>query len=104
MRQYVGSGAFPLLERVRLLASVEESPERLEVLRVLGNYLEFHSGRMDYRERLSLGLAIGSGQVEGVCQHLIGARLKQTGASQPNGVICSLYYGDQWNDYWKTAQ
>ena len=40
----------------------------------------------------------------------IGARLKQTGArwkrSRVNkmGVVCSLFYADQWDDYWKYAK
>ena len=109
-RDLLSGGSFPLLERVRLLSEVEESTEKRSVLRVLENYLEYHSGRMHYRERLSAGLSIGSGQVEGACKNLIGARLKQTGAKWSRervnrmGIICSLDYGDQWNDYWKTAQ
>jgi len=46
--------------------------------------------------------------VEVACKNLIGARLKQTGAKWRDrvdrmGVICSIFYGDQWDDYWKTA-
>ncbi len=73
-------GVKPLLERVRLMRSLEQLNERKETLRVLENYLIFHSGRMNYRERLAQGRSIGSGQVEGGCKNLIGARLKQTGA------------------------
>ena len=108
-RDLLEGGSHPLLERVRLLSSVESSPEKREPLRLLEKYLEFHSGRMNYRERLELGLSIGSGQVEGACKNLIGARLKQTGAKWTRdrvdrmGIICSIHYGEQWNDYWKTA-
>ena len=102
-------GVAPLLDRVRTMAEMEQLDTRKEVLRVLENYLVFHSGRMNYRERLAAGLSIGSGQVEGACKNLIGARLKQTGAKWRRdrvdrmAIICSIFYGEQWNDYWKSA-
>jgi hypothetical protein len=105
----LAGGAKPLLDRVRMMASVEPLDRRKEALRLLENYLVFHSGRMHYRERLAAGLAIGSGQVEGACKNLIGARLKQTGAKWRRGNVnrmaklCAILYGEQWNDYWKTA-
>ena len=98
-----------VLERVKLLQSVEQLDRRKEVLRVLANYLEYHKWRMNYRERLSEGRSIGSGQIEGACKNLIGARLKQTGARWDQrrvnrmGVLCAVLYGEQWNDYWKAA-
>jgi hypothetical protein len=102
-------GVKPVLDRVRLMASVEQLDKNRELLRVLANYLEYHKGRMNYRERLSEGRSIGSGQIEGACKNLIGARLKQTGARwdmkrvNRMGVLCAVLYGEQWNDYWKTA-
>ena len=81
------------------MASVEQSDGRRELLRVFENYLAYNSGRMNYRERLA----------EGACKNLIGTRLKQTGANWRRdrvdrmGVICSIYYGEQWNDYRKAA-
>ena len=102
-------GVAPLLDRVRTMAQWEQLDRNKEALRQLENYLVFHSARLNYRERLAAGLSIGSGQVEGACKNLIGARLKQTGAKWKRervdrmGIICSIYYGDQWNDYWKTA-
>lgn len=108
-RDLLEGGATPLLDRVRLLASVEESPGRLDALRLLENYLVYHSSRMNYRERLSEGRSIGSGQVEGACKNLVGRRLKQTGARwlqervDRMATLCAVLYGDQWNDYWKTA-
>jgi hypothetical protein len=102
-------GVPPLLERVKLLRECEVSEQQENVLRVLQNYLEYHSGRTHYRERLALGKSIGSGQVEGACKNLVGRRLKQTGAcwleSGVNGLaaLCAVLYGEQWNDYWKSA-
>ena len=102
-------GVKPLLDRVRTMAEMEQLDKNKETLRVLENYLLFHSGRMNYRQRLAAGLSIGSGQVEGACKNLIGARLKQTGAKWRRdrvdrmAIICSIFYSDQWNDYWKSA-
>jgi len=102
-------GAAPLLDRVRTMTQMEQLDKNKETLRVLENYLVFHSGRMNYRERLAAGLSIGSGQVEGACKNLIGARLKQTGAKWRRdrvdrmAKLCAVLYGEQWNAYWKTA-
>jgi len=78
-----------------------------EVLRGLENYLIFHSGRMNYRERLAAGQASESGQEEGVCKNLIGARLKQTGAKRKRvhrmATLWAILYGEEWNDYRNTA-
>jgi hypothetical protein len=55
---------------------------------------------------LAEGRSIGSGQVEGACKHMIGRRLKQTGARwrvrRVNRManLCALMYSDHWNAYW----
>jgi len=73
-------------------------------------YLTWHKDRLNYRERLAEGRAIGSGQVEGACKSMIGARLKQTGArwrtdrGNKMGVVCALFYTEQWDEYWKYAK
>jgi len=109
-RDLLEGGPKPLLDRLALMDTAEWPKEQKEAHRLLTNYLENHSGRMNYRSRLAAGQSIGSGQVEGACRHMIGARLKQTGAKWRRdrvnrmGVLCSIYYGDQWNDYWKTAK
>ena len=49
--------------------------------------------------------SIGSGQVEGACKHLIGRRLKQTGAKwkverlDKMAILCALRYSKQWENY-----
>jgi hypothetical protein len=56
------------------------------------------------------GRAIGSGQVEGACKHLIGKRLKQTWAKwkverlNRMTVLCASRYSDHWQDYWNNAK
>jgi hypothetical protein len=87
----------------------EDTTEQRALKRVSG-YLDWHKERLEYRERLAEGLAIGSGQVEGACKSMIGERLKQTGARwrtervNKMGVVCSLFYTDQWEQYWKHAK
>ena len=99
-------GSQPVLDRVRLMQSVEQLDRNKEALRQLENYLVFHSGRLNYRERLAAGLAIGSGQVEGARKNLIGARLKQTGAcwrgprANRMAVLCRVIYSEQWRKAW----
>jgi hypothetical protein len=85
--------------------TVQGKNER-ESLRKLRGYLENHRERLCYRERLSEGRAIGSGQVEGACKSMIGRRLKQTGARwrvdrlNEMAVLCSVHYSDLWEKYW----
>jgi hypothetical protein len=98
------------LEREKLEKGEEWEPREREVLRKLRGYLQGQSSRLNYRERLLEGRAIGSGQVEGACKHMIGRRLKQTGAkwlvSNLNRmtVICSVRYSSHWKKYWKQAK
>ncbi len=46
------------------------------------------------------------GQVEGACKHMIGRRLKQTGARwrirrvNRMAYLCALFHADQWRTYW----
>ena len=52
---------------------------------------------------------IGSGMVEGACKHVVGRRLKQTGARwkvrrvERMAALCAVQASDQWNAYWATA-
>jgi len=65
-------------------------------------------GRLNYPQRLAAGRAIGSGQVEGTCKHMIGRRLKHTGArwqvSRVNRMtsVCAMLYSHNWGTYWAT--
>ena len=81
-----------------------------ESMRLLRGYLDSHRERLCYRERLAEGRAIGSGQVEGACKHLIGSRLKQTWAKwlvprlNRMATLCAIRYCDQWEKYWTQAK
>jgi hypothetical protein len=104
---YEGIHAF--LTRQKTVLTDETDAIKLKAVESVDGYLTWHKTRLSYRERLWQGRAIGSGQVEGACKNLIGARLKQTGARWREdrvnrmGVVLSPFYTDQWAEYWKQA-
>ena len=99
-------GIRPRLER---LLNGTLTPTRRTSVEGLWRYLERHASRLGYRERLSTGRSIGSGQVEGACKNMIGRRLKQTGARwrvrrlNRMASLCAVRYSEQWKRYWNTA-
>ena len=98
------------LEREKREKGEEWEPKERESLRLLRGYLSGQSSRLNDRERLLEGRAIGSGQVEGACKSMVGRRLKQTGARwlvprlNRMTVICSVRYSSHWKQYWKQAK
>lgn len=68
-----------ILRRLRELRRQLRSPPKREAVRKLLVYLENNRGRINYPRYRALGLRIGSGQVEGACKTLVGARCKQAG-------------------------
>ena len=88
---------------------VRDTAQR-ESLESLREYLGKHSDHLPYAERLAEGRSIGSGQVEGACKHMIGRRLKQTGArwqlSRVNrmATLCAILYSDHWDAYWAAPE
>jgi hypothetical protein len=72
--------------------------------RLLG-YFAKHVNRLDYRERLACGRAIGSGAVEGQAKTL-GLRLKARGARwklanvRPMASLVCVRHSSQWDAYW----
>jgi Uncharacterised protein family (UPF0236) len=75
--------------------------------RLIG-YFAKHTNRLDYRERLQAGQAIGSGQVEGEAKTL-GLRLKRRGARwnrvnvRPMASLVCVRHTHQWEAYWTVA-
>jgi hypothetical protein len=67
------------LDLVRAELAKVRSPAKRAALQELETYLEHNLGRIDYPRYRSLGLPIGSGQVEAQCKTLVGARCKQAG-------------------------
>jgi hypothetical protein len=86
----------------------ENTPSRRAVLEPMTRYFAAHLTRLDYRERLADGQAIGSGVVEGAAKTLglrlkaRGARWNQTNAKAMAALIC-LRHGPVWEGFWKTA-
>jgi hypothetical protein len=72
--------------------------------RLIG-YFAKHVNRLDYRERLARGRAIGSGAVEGQAKTL-GLRLKARGARwklanvRPMASLVCVRHSSQWDAYW----
>ena len=87
--------------------SVRSLPKQQSLDDLFG-YLSNHTDHLHYSDRLAQGRSIGSGQVKGACENLIGRRLKQTGTrwriQRVNRMagLCSVMYSNQWNAYWNT--
>lgn len=93
------------------LLAVEEPAERERRRRAtekLLTYFAKHTGRLNYRERLASGRAIGSGAVEGQAKTL-GLRLKARGARwrkknvRPMASLVCVRHSVQWEAYWSLA-
>jgi hypothetical protein len=80
-----------------------------EALQELMDYLRRQRDHLDYRRQLEQGRTIGSGMVEGACKHMIGRRLKQTGArwrvrrANRMATLCCTLHTDAWKTYWNQA-
>lgn len=101
------TGGWPAIQR--RLQSTQAATRRKnhrQSLNRLTDYLAHNQTRLNYPQRLNEGRAIGSGQAEGACKHMIGRRLKQTGARwrvrrvNRMAILCCLMYSDHWNAYW----
>lgn len=107
VRSALLAGGWPAVQR-RLRTAWQRTKKRShrKLLQSLSRYLGKHPWHLGYAQRLAEGRSIGSGQVEGACKHMIGRRLKQTGARwrvrRVNRManLCSLLYSDHWNAYW----
>jgi hypothetical protein len=93
------------------LLTIEEPIERERRRRAtdhLVSYFSKHVGRLNYRERLASGRAIGSGVVEGQAKTL-GLRLKCRGARwcygnvRPMASLICVRNSVQWQAYWSLA-
>jgi hypothetical protein len=95
-------------ELLPLLSSLPRGKKRKKV-RGLLKYFCRNRDRLNYRERLAEGRAIGSGLIEGACKNLVGRRLKQTGAcwrkerANKIAVLAALLYSDQWKHAWNMS-
>jgi len=87
---------------------VEERTRRQKATEKLLGYFAKHTTRLNYRERLANGRAIGSGAVEGQAKTL-GLRLKARGARwrkknvRPMASLVCVRNSVQWEAYWALA-
>ena len=87
---------------------VVERERRRPATEKLLSYFAKHVGRLNYRERLASGRAIGSGAVEGQAKTL-GLRLKARGARwlkknvRPMASLVCVRNSVQWEAYWLVA-
>jgi hypothetical protein len=86
----------------------KEQDRRRQATEKLLNYFSKHLTRLNYRERLASGRAIGSGAVEGEAKTL-GLRLKSRGARwrlanvrRMASLIC-VRHSASWHAYWAQA-
>ena len=104
--QLLSGGWHAIGQHLTKARRVFHKPTKRASLRSLHRYLAKHAARLGYAQRLVAGQSIGSGQVEGACKHMIGRRLKQTGArwrvrrANRMANLCALMYSDHWNAYW----
>lgn len=110
VRSALLAGGWPAVrQRLRMAWQRTKKRSHRKLLQSLSRYLGKHPWHLGYAQRLAEGRSIGSGQVEGACKHMIGRRLKQTGARwrvrRVNRManLCSLLYSDHWNAYWAAA-
>jgi hypothetical protein len=86
----------------------DNSPRSRAVLEGMMGYFVAHISRLDYRQRLATGQAIGSGVVEGAAKTL-GLRLKARGArwkhknARAMAALVCLSQSHQWADFWQHA-
>jgi hypothetical protein len=86
-------------------AATAEVERRRPATERLLRYFAKHVNRLDYRERLASGRAIGSGVVEGQAKTL-GLRLKSRGARwrlanvRPMASLICVRQSPQWDAYW----
>jgi hypothetical protein len=90
------------------VADTQERERRRLATEALLRYFGPHLGRLNYRERLASGRAIGSGTVEGQAKTL-GLRLKCRGARwcranvRPMASLVCVRNSHQWEAYWSLA-
>jgi hypothetical protein len=107
IRMALLSGGWPIVrQRLRAAWLRTKQPSHRKTLQSLATYLGKHRWHLDDAGRLAEGRSIGSGQVEGACKHVIGRRLKQTGARwrvrrvNRMASLCCLVYSNHWDLYW----
>ena len=102
------SGVVAWVAELLAVPDAAECERRRKYTDQLLGYFAKHVGRLNYRERLASGRAIGSGAVEGQAKTL-GLRLKSRGARwnlanvRPMASLVCVRNSVQWEAYWAQA-
>jgi hypothetical protein len=102
------SGVCAWVSELLTVADPAECERRRKATDRLLNYFAKHVERLNYRDMLAQGKAIGSGGVEGQAKTL-GLRLKTRGARwnfvnvRPMASLICVRNSLQWNAYWSVA-
>ncbi len=102
------AGVCAWVSELLAVADTDECERRRRATDGLLNYFAKHTERLNYRERLASGRAIGSGVVEGQAKTL-GLRLKARGARwrkrnvRPMASLVCVRHSVQWDAYWAVA-
>ena len=102
------SGVCAWVAELLAVEGAEERSRRQKATEKLVGYFAKHTNRLNYRERLASGRAIGSGVVEGQAKTL-GLRLKARGARwlkknvRPMASLVCVRNSIQWQAYWNLA-
>src|SRR5262249_6131259 len=103
----LNGGGAALAAHVAATRRQGRSPAKYQALDAVARYFAAQAGPLGYAGRLATGLAIGSGMVEGACKHMIGRRMKQTGArwrvrrANRMATMCCSFHSDTWKVYWE---
>lgn len=102
------SGVCAWVAELLCVENLSERERRRPATDKIVNYFSKHVSRLNYRERLARGQAIGSGVVEGQAKTL-GLRLKSRGARwcrvnvRPMASLVCVRSSAQWEAYWTLA-
>jgi hypothetical protein len=106
LRSLLDTGGVAFIRRLDGMIQKEAKQPPREAMGKLRSYLSEHRDSMWYRRRLAEGRPIGSGQIEGGCKNVLGARLKLNSArwrvrrAENMAHLRCLDYSDLWNPYW----
>ena len=96
-------------EQAAIAGRSQNAQARRAGLAALRQFLTPNLDGLWYASRLSRGLPIGSGLIEGTCKTIVGRRLKLNSArwlaarAENVATLCCLLYGEQWEPFWDRA-
>jgi hypothetical protein len=108
--ELIEMGGPKFIEHLTATGPPNSSTETGQAWNTLVNYLSDNRDSLWYGRRLSEGLPIGSGLIEGAGKNTLARRLKINSArwrirrAERMGAIRCLQYSNLWEDYWKSKR